>query len=415
MNIPTIPTIGTHHVETAAMRDHNTSQPAHPRSKLHMIYTIAIIGFIYTLHMVVPMYSNSSFLSVFADEKTVGYIYMAGSALTILSYLVAPTFIRKLGNYTTSLWLVFIQIFIFYGLIAADSSAAIAFLFIAQSAVISLIGLSLDIYLEKYTNQANAGTIRGMYTATLNASWVIAPLIGSLIINGTNNYRNTYMVSFAMLFPLLYLIYRNFPRFKDPAYKHPSPWQLVRHISRNHNWVKLFTANTILQIFYAWMTVYTPIYLNKTVGLSWESIGIILVIMLVPFPLTQYPLGKLADKKYGEKEMMFIGFLIMGLTTISLAYIKTPTVILWAVALFATRIGAAAAEIMMETYFFKTVSPSDTATLGAFRITRPIAYFIAPLITIIGLLFTSHEYLFIILGIISLLAIIPVSLIKDTN
>jgi MFS family permease len=123
----------------------------------------------------------------------------------------------------------------------------------------------------------------------------------------------------------------------------------------------------------------------------------------------------LADKKYGEKEIMFIGFIIMGIATMALAFINAPIVALWALMLFVTRIGAAAAEIMMETYFFKTVKNSDTAALGAFRITRPIAFFMAPIITIIGLQFTSHQYLFIILGAITLLALIPISLIRDTN
>jgi MFS family permease len=386
-----------------------------PIPKSHAVYTIAVIGFIYTLHLVIPMYSNSSFLSLFADERTLGYIYMAGAAVTILGFLLAPPIIRRLGNYSVALWLVLIQIILFYGLLASTSPIAISIFFILQSAVISLIGLTLDIFLEVYTDSNNVGSVRGLYTATLNASWVIAPLIGSLLINGTNNYRNTYAAGLAMLIPLFYLIYRNFPRFKDPNYTHLSPWQLAKHVSGNKNWVKLFSANLVLQTFYAWMVVYAPIYLNKTVGFSWDEIGIILVIMLLPFPLIQYPLGRMADRKYGEKEIMFLGFAVMGLSTIALAFISAPNIAVWAAALFITRVGAAAAEVMMETYFFKTVSPRDAAALGVFRITRPLSYFIAPLITIIGLMFTTNAYLFIVIGVISLLALVPVSLIKDTN
>ncbi len=383
--------------------------------KSHMVYTIAVIGFIYTLHLVIPMYSNSSFLSLFADEQTVGFIYMIGAAVSILGFLLAPTVIRRLGNYTTTLWLVVIQIILFYGLLATNDPYIIAGIFILQTAVISLIGLSLDIFLEVYTDGQSVGAVRGLYTATLNASWVVAPLIGSMLINGTNNYRNTYVAALAMLLPLLYLIYRNFPRFKDPNYMHLSPWQLAKHVSANRNWVSLFFANLILQVFYAWMVVYSPIYLNKVIGFSWESIGIILVVMLIPFPLIQYPLGKLADKKYGEKEIMALGFAVMGLSTIALAFITSNSVFVWAAVLFVTRIGAAAAEVMMEAYFFKTVSPRDSAALGIFRITRPLSYLFAPLVTVVGLLFTTNEYLFVIIGAISLLALWPTLMIKDTN
>ena len=390
-----------------------------PRSKIHMVYTIAVIGFIYTLHLVIPMYSNSSFLGLFADERTISYIYMMGAAVTVLAFLISPWIIRKVGNYRVAMWAVVIQILLFWGLVTQTSPAILTTLFVLQTAVISVISLCLDIFLEVYTEGANVGTVRGMYSATLNASWVIAPLIGSMIINGNNNYHNTYVAALAMLFPLLYLIYRNFPRFKDPNYIHLSPWQLVKHVSHNSNWVKLFLANTILQVFYAWMTVYCPIYLNKVMGFGWEAIGIILVIMLIPFPLIQYPLGILADKKYGEKKIMLMGFALMGLSTLVLGFVKLPNVALWALILFITRIGAAAAEIMIETYFFKTVSPRDTAALGLFRVTRPISYFIAPLIAITVLTITHtsdiHPYNFILIGLISLCALLPITGIKDTN
>jgi len=385
------------------------------RSRTHIIYTIAVIGFIYTLHGVIPMYSNSSFLALFADESTLSFIYMAGAAVSVLGFLIAPDVIRRLGNYTTAMWLVCIQIALFFGLVTSTSPQALAIFFILQSGIISLIGLSLDIFLEVYTDGANVGSVRGLYTATLNASWVVAPLIGTLLINGTENFRNTYVAALAMLFPLLYLIYRNFPRFKDPNYIHLSPWQLTKHVSANKNWVKLFFANLILQIFYSWMVVYSPIYLNKNIGFSWEEIGIIIVIMLIPFPIIQYPLGKLADKKYGEKEIMAIGFCIMGISTMLLSFVTIPNVALWAILFFLTRVGAAAAEIMMETYFFKTVSPRDSAVLGSFRITRPFAYFIAPLIMIVGLQVIPAQYMFIIIGLISLLALYPVMTIRDTN
>lgn len=391
------------------------STSGHRLPRVHTIYTIAIIGFIYVLHGVIPMYSNSSFLGLFASEQTIGLIYMAGAAVAILGFLIAPGIIRRVGNYVTAVTLICVQIVLFYGLVSATSPQVLAALFILQAGVVSLIGLTLDIFLEVYTDEGNVGSIRGFYTATLNASWVVAPLIGSLLINGTDNYRNTYVAALAMLFPLLYLIYKNFPRFKDPNYIHLSPWQLVKHISSNINWVKLLIANIVLQTFYAWMVIYSPIYLNKSIGFGWEEIGIILVVMLIPFPLIQYPLGKLADKKYGEKEMMAIGFAIMGVSTIALSFFSIKSVLVWAILFFITRIGAATAEIMIETYFFKTVSPRDSAVLGSFRITRPFSNFIAPIIMMIGLLFTTDQYMFAVIGIITLLGLYPALTIRDTN
>ncbi|MDQ2932826.1 MAG: MFS transporter, partial [bacterium] len=318
-------------------------------------------------------------------------------------------------NYATSMMLVCTQIVIFYGLISATSPVIIISLFVLQTAVVSLIGLTLDIFLEVSTQGQNVGRVRGIYTSVINSSWIIAPMIGTMLINGGGTYRHTYIASLAMLFPLLYLIHKNFPRFKDPHYSHLSPVKLIKHIYSNKNWDKLFFANIILQTFFAWMVVYSPIYLHTVIGFSWTEIGIIVTIMLLPFSIIQYPLGRLADKKYGEKEIMAIGFTIIGLATIFMAFINTNSLWIWAGALFISRIGAAAVEIMLEVYFFKTVPVKDSAVLGMFRITRPLALFIAPIITFVGLMYTTHQNLFLIIGTITLIGLYPALTIKDTR
>lgn len=381
--------------------------------RVHNIYTITVIAFIFSLHVVIPMYSNSSFLNLFSSEDTIGLIYMTGAAVTILGFLIGPSFIRKIGNYTTIIILICIQIGLFYGLIISDTPWILASLFIIQSATSSLIGFCLDIFLEGYTTHSSVGKIRGLYTTSMNASWVIAPFIGSLLI-GEGNYKNTYIASLAILFPLIYLVHRNFPKFHDPDYYHPSFWKTIKHISLDKDLTKLFYANIILQTFYSWMVVYSPIYLNKYIGFSWKEIGVIIVIMLLPFPLIQYPLGRLADKKYGEKEIMSIGFIIMGISTICLSFFTINNILVWSLLLFATRIGAASVEIMLETYFFKTVSSRDSGTLSFFRIGRPFSLFISSVLMIIGSMFVDFRYMFIVIGLVSLFALYPSMTIKDT-
>ena len=69
------------------------------------------------------------------------------------------------------------------------------------------------------------------------------------------------------------------------------------------------------------MIIYLPIYLHKNIGLAWSQISIILIIMLLPY-LSSVKLGKLADSKYGEKELMMIGFVIASITTAGTNYIR---------------------------------------------------------------------------------------------
>ncbi len=161
------------------------------------------------------------------------------------------------------------------------------------------------------------------------------------------------------------------------------------------------------------MVVYSPIYLNKNIGFSWEEIGVILVIMLLPFPLIQYPLGKMTDRKYGERTIMAIGFAIMGIATIFLSFFDVKDLAVWVILFLVTRIGAATAEIMMEIYLFKSISTSDASILSSFRITRPASFFFSSSIMIIGLMFFDFRTMFAVIGVFSLLALLPTLTIKD--
>lgn len=386
--------------------------------KAGALYAIGIISFFSALHLSIPSYFNSSFLSTFTDEKTVGLIYLIISLVTILGLLAMHSVLHKIGNLRTSLALIIIQIAVFYGIVNSTSPSIIIFLFIIGMSVISLIGLTIDIFLQKSTDIGHTGSVRGFVMTAINMAWILGPLIGGMLItegNTMGSYRGIYVVGFLLLFPLLYLVYKNFNKFKDSHYIKISARETFIRILKNKDISKIFIVNIVLQTFYAWMTVYTPIYLHNTLHFEWSEISIIFTIMLIPFVLVELPLGKLADKKWGEKELMAIGFTIIGVSTCALVFFDFKNLIVWALMLFITRIGAATAEVMIETYFFKKIDGRDPEILSMFRITRPLSYFTAPLITTIGLVYTTDSYLFVILGIICLLTLYPISSIRDTN
>jgi hypothetical protein len=198
-------------------------------------------------------------------------------------------------------------------------------------------------------------------------------------------------------------------------------------------------ADFLLFFFYSWMTIYTPLYLHKNMGFSWNQIGVILFIMLLPFVYVQFPLGRLADKKYGEKEILSIGFVIMAIFTGIIFFITggnhvlektffvlnlgnleidiTWYVILWAAILFVTRIGAASVEIMCDTYFFKKVDSLDTNIISCFRMVGPAAYILGPLFATLLFTFSSFDiqYLFLVLGLIMFIGLKFSLSIKDTR
>lgn len=386
----------------------------HSISRPTTLYTISVVSFFVALHVALPNYFNSSFLGTLVQEKTISLVYFVAAIITIFGFLSMHSILRKFGNYKTAVALISIQILIFYGIIFSKSAIAIVPLIILAITIVNLIGFTLDIFLERNSDIDHVGSIRGGYMTVINSAWILGPLLGGMLILG-NDYKGVYVAAFGLLFPLLYLIKKNFSRFVDSVYPKITFRQTVISVLQNKDISRLWIANVALQVFYAWMTVYTPIYLSKNLGFDWSQIGIIFTIMLVPFVITQIPLGKLADRKFGEKEIMAIGYIIMGISTAVLAFCTTKNVAVWAILLFITRIGASAVEIMIETYFFKKVDQKDSEILGAFRVTRPLSFLIAPILTTVGLVFVPESYLFILLGILCLVTLIPVALLKDTR
>ena len=297
----------------------------HSIKKASALYSISVIAFFLSLHTSIPTYFNSSFLSSITDAKTVSIVYLIISLTTIVGLLSMDSILHRFGNLNTSIAFILVQIFVFYGLITSTSPNTLLFLFIIASSMISLIGFTIDIFLQKSTDLGHTGGIRGMVMTATNSAWILGPLLGGMLVIG-NNYKGIYVAGFALLFPLIYLIHKNFKDFRDSHYVQVSARQTFLKILRDKDISKIFIINIVLQTFYAWMIVYTPMYLHEYIKFDWSEISVIFTIMLIPFVLVQLPLGKLADKKWGEKELLAIGFTIIGITTTSLVFFDSNAV-----------------------------------------------------------------------------------------
>ncbi len=139
-------------------------------------------------------------------------------------------------------------------------------------------------------------------------------------------------------------------------------------------------------------------YLRDYIGFSWTQIGLIFTLMLLPFVIFEVPVGEMADNKYGEKEFLTIGFIVMGLATLFISFITAQVLFIWAAVLFITRIGASFVEVSTESYFFKQVNQSKTDVISFFRVTRPISFIVAPILATISLQFIPFQYMFIVIG-----------------
>lgn len=371
-------------------------------------------GFLFYLHSFLPIYVNSTFIEQFAGERLVGLLYVIGSLLAVAGFVFIPKVLRTFGNYRTTLFLGTLQIIAILALAVLGAEALIILSFIIFITLIPLLSYNLDLVLENYSTDAETGGIRGTFLTLTNIALVASPFIAGVILGAEENYSRLYIaVAFVML--LFVLIFRaKFKSYQDPVYEAVSVIVTIKKLWKNLDLRNILLANVILRFFYAWMTIYTPIYLHEHLGMSWSEIGIIFTIMLIPFATLEFPLGKIADKLLGEKEILSAGLVVMALATASLSFITSANLLVWATLLFLTRVGASTTEIMTESYFFKKIGSEDSSTLSIYRMVYPASFVIAPIVASAFLFFFDFKWLFLALGFICLYGIRHSLAIRDT-
>lgn len=360
-------------------------------------FVIYILGFLFALHATLPIYINSSFLTLISGEKFVGIIYSIGSIATILSFFAVPFILRKFGGYRTAISFILLEAFSLIALASLKSVPLLILFFITSLIAISIIGFTIDLFLESVSSDNKTGKIRGVFLTSINMAWIVSPLITSFILTDSD-YWKIYMAAAALLLPVLFIVKRNLKKFKDQKYDKIPLLATIKGIWTGKDIRNVFMISFLMQFFFAWMVIYTPLYLHNQIGFDWGQIGILFSVMLLPYVLTELPLGKIADDKLGEKEIMSIGFIIMAISTGVISFLPNGNFFLWMAILFITRIGASMVEIMSETYFFKKTSASQMQIVSMFRTTKPIAYIIAPIAATILFSFIEFKFIFIVLG-----------------
>ncbi len=385
-------------------------------------YLVYLLAFLFTLHITPAYFINSSFLEQYVGDNGVGYIYTVASALALSGLFLAKKAIGRIGNYRIFVGAILTS-FVSYVVLSTSLiinpnfawSVVYIIFYVASFISHSIAFFTLDVFLESLTKNSETGGVRGIYLTSINLSFIVGPLIAGIIISGVAEAGKIYALGATLLIPVIYIALKYFKDFQDPEYVTHHFFSTLKYVRGHKNLRNIFKATFILNLFYAVMVIYTPIFLSSTVGLGLGQVGTIMGIALVPFVLFQSILGKIADKIYGEKEILVIGFMIMGMSTAFMSFATSNTFVFWASLLFVTRIGASMVEIMCDTYLFKKIDESDVNVISMYRSMLPVGYIFAPFIASILLLIIDIKYLFVIMGIIVLWGARYALAIKDTK
>lgn len=364
-------------------------------------HTLYIALLLLSFHYAAVVYINSSYLAQFVTSKTIGILYIVGAFFTLLAFLHASPLLRHFGNVRLTLTLTLLEFWTLISMAFATSAKVAIPLFILHQAIVPLILFTLDIFMEELIGkkEGTTGGHRGLFLSISSLTAACAAFgVGKLLGNDIPDFFLAYIGSALFLIPFLVIIIIHFRCFIDPEYPHLKVFQGITTFWKYKDIRNVFFAHFLLQLFFSWMVIYTPVYLATVIGFDWETIGSILFVGLMAYVLLEYLIGYLADTFWGEKEMMAFGFTVIGVAVSWFIFLDGSSVLAWMLAMFMTRVGASLVETTTESYFFKKIEGKDTNIIGLFRITQPLGYMVGSALGVVTLILLPFQLLFMVLG-----------------
>ncbi len=358
-----------------------------------------------SFHYATVVYINSSYLEQFVSSQTIGLLYIVGALCTALGFMNASPALNKFGNVRLVVGLTLIEFCALIGMAFVTSPFVAIPLFVIHLAVVPCILFTLDVFMEELigSHEGSTGSHRGLFLTIASFTAACAAFgVGKLLGSETPDFFLAYLASAAFLIPFLLIIFLDFRCFINPPYERLDVWRGLKESWARKDVRNVFFAHFLLQLFFSWMVIYTPVYLSQVIGFNWEEIGTILFIGLMAYVFLEYAIGYLADHFYGEKEMMAFGFTVLAISTSWFVFLDESTVFTWMIAMFMTRVGASLVETTTESYFFKQIQGKDTNVMGLFRIAQPLGYMVGATLGVIAISFFEFEFLFVILGLLML-------------
>lgn len=371
---------------------------------------------LYALHYAIPLYATSSYLHKYFNSSIVSATYVIGSILSLIASISIARSIKRFHTYQFTFTIATAEIIVVTLFGHTENPYLLPIFFIIHFVLQVLLYISLNIFIESFSAHAKVGSIRGLFLAILNLGVLVSPLIGGMILS-VSSFAALYTIAALTLIPYLFFLHKYLSHIKEPAYHEVNLLEAATKALRNKNLRAALVGEFTIQSFYAVMIIYSPLYLTA-IGVPLTSyLTIILPLALLPLVILPYELGYLADKKYGEKEMLIIGLLILAVTTFTCVLLRTTDIRVWVLVLLVSRIGASFVETMSFSYYFKKVDKEDPSLTALFINMHGLATLTVGTVGIIVAPFLGErpQLMFLILGCGILWSISYALPMKDTR
>lgn len=278
---------------------------------------------------------------------------------------------------------------------------------------VNVAWVSLDVVLEQASDDHVTGRLRGLFLTVMNTGILLAPFFATRVVDrfGFAGVFFGVTLGLSIVLAVALILLRRCNGCESTKMRPQSAW---RKMLGERNLFHIYGVSFGLEFFYVITMIYTPIHLYR-IGFSYEEIGLLLTIMLLPFIFLQYPLGLLADKRFGEREFLIGSVAIALLSVLAFGVFSDGDFVFWGIILFVSRIGAAGMEVMRDSYFYKHVEGDDDDLIAFFRTTKPMANIFGAVIALPLLLFFPLPSVFIMTAVVMLFSLYSAFAIDDTK
>lgn len=379
------------------------------------LLTFYVLGFFLGLSISLMAYVTSTYFKEAWNTENVSVFYILPQVGGFALLLYLHVLIARFGRAASLLFLLVAQMILLALLGGMGVSVHGSFLIMAYLFLAPIVVAAYDILLEAFSTDSASGRIRGIYLTVMNAGFVVAPILSTRIVEA-RGFGTLFYVMFgcyAVMFLLSLARLRHVSMASDDP--QTSPLHVFRAIAKNKDISLVYMLAVTLEIFFIIMVIYTPLYLQN-IGLTLTQIGLVFSVMLVPYVLLEYPAGRIADTKLGEKEIMLFALAALAVSTMLIPFVHTTSLAIWMAILVTTRVGASLLEVMRDSYFYKRVDGSDVNIIAFFRTARPVGVILGSAISFFFLFFTDNNVaaLFLLLAGICVIALYPALKLKDS-
>lgn len=350
------------------------------RLRVSQMTDVAIIAFLVSMTAAI----TSPVFPVFAEKisgrpELVGIIASVYGLSAIFINIYIARFFEKDGvlkNLRIGL-LLFSLVFASYILISSPLALAAAQIILAAAVCFGWTALS--ILVKNSSNRQNLGESEGEYFTFVNFGVLVGVLLGGAIAM-SSSYNAVFLYA-ALIFLATYFLSKSMG-IKDGLLPHNDNAKIdmlqeAKRFFKDRKLRAAYIANVGLYIWTSASLLYIPIIM-KSLGFDFQKIGIILAVMIAPYLMLEYPVGKLAEK-HGSSAFISAGFFAIALASV-LIYLNFGAILSMIFFFFLSFMGAAAIEPLNEMNLNAHSNKKRIfENMAIFKTSLRLAYFLGPL------------------------------------